>query len=614
VLLQPRFRDRTAAVHSMGWPLHLTIFWGCVVYAGSFGLTLLKGLFPFLPYPWPDSIPILALALDVFGVLVLLALVIAAVRRFVLRPAGVKQTRDAAIILVLISLVLLTSLLGGSAELLATGHASSPWRPAGSSLLPLLSSTFGMTQAGGHDLYLAMWWSHLMIVLGFLSYLPYSKHFHLLVSPFGVYFTNLNPKGRMPAAVEEAEDAAFDFSGFTWRELLTPLACAECGRCDRACPAYNSGEPLSPQDLVHGLKEHLLEAGAVLARSNGGAHPTLEGKIKPEQIWACTTCYSCMEHCPVRNEHLPIIFRLRRKAVSAGEVDKRIQETLVAFQRYGNSYGMSERARAKWTQGLDFKIKDARKEPVRFLWFVGDVASYDARVTGSTRAVASLLHSAGADFGIMYEGERNSGNDVRRIGEEGLYEMLAGKNIDVLSRCEFDEIITTDPHAYNSLKNEYEALGASFKVRHYTELLLDLMRKGLLKAAPLGLRATYHDPCYLGRYNGVYSAPRELLRAIGVELVEMPRNGKDAYCCGAGGGRLWMEDSPGVKERPSESRVREAAALDGVGTMITACPKDVLMFQDALKTTGLENSLAIRDIGDLVLEATNKYKTAIQEN
>ncbi|MDH7515653.1 MAG: (Fe-S)-binding protein, partial [Bacteroidota bacterium] len=447
--------------------------------------------------------------------------------------------------------------------------------------------------------------------------LPYSKHFHLLASPFGVFFTDLEPRGRMRGEPEEeSETAPFDARRFTWRELLTPLACAECGRCDRACPAFNSGEPLSPQDLIHGVKEHVLEIGAMLGKKNGAApaRPLFEGIITPAEIWACTTCYSCMEHCPVRNEHLPLIFRMRRYAVSEGKMDARLQETLTAFMRYGNSYGQSERDRAKWTKSLPFKIPDARKQPVKYLWFVGDTASYDARLGDAVRATATLFQAAGLDFGILYEAERNAGNDVRRTGEEGLFELLAQKNIAALKKCTFEEIITTDPHTYNTLKNEYPALGAAWPVRHYTEILLDLILSGALPIEPLeGKKVTYHDPCYLGRYNGIYQAPRRILRSIGARLVEMPRHGRDGYCCGAGGGRIWMEDSPSVKERPSESRVREAAALRGVDTVVTACPKDIVMFLDAVKTTGLEGTLFIRDIAELVLQAATIPAHTAQE-
>ena len=268
--------------------------------------------------------------------------------------------------------------------------------------------------------------------------------------------------------------------------------------------------------------------------------------------------------------------------------------------RYGNSFGTSPRRRARWTRELDFEVNDARKEPVDYLWFVGDYASFDPRVQEITLAAARVFHRAGIDFGILYEGEQNAGNDVRRLGEEGLFEMLRDKNLETMGAAEFSRVFTTDPHSYHALKHEYDTNGHS--VLHYTQVLEELVRSGALPAGASGT-VTYHDPCYLGRYDGVYEAPRRLIRSLGYRLVEMPRNRATALCCGAGGGRIWMEDAPTGKERPAEMRVREAAALEGVDTLVVACPKDLVMFQDALKTTGLEGSLVVRDVAELVEEA-----------
>ena len=279
------------------------------------------------------------------------------------------------------------------------------------------------------------------------------------------------------------------------------------------------------------------------------------------------------------------------------------QDALTNVTRYGNSFGQSARNRTKWTTGLDFKVKDARKEPVEYLWFTGDYASYDPRVQGVTRATARLLERAGVSFGILHEAEQNSGNDVRRMGEEGLFEMLVEKNQAALGKAQFQHLLTTDPHTYHALKNEYPRENGR-RVVHHTELLAELVEAGKLPLQKQAdLKVTYHDPCYLGRYNGVYEAPRRLLAAAGATLVEMPRHGAQGYCCGAGGGRIWAEDAPGVHERPAESRVREAAQLAGVGTLAVSCPKDLVMFVDAAKTAGLEGSLAVRDVAEIVESA-----------
>jgi Fe-S oxidoreductase len=306
----------------------------------------------------------------------------------------------------------------------------------------------------------------------------------------------------------------------------------------------------------------------------------------------------------VANEHLALITRMRRHLVTRGDLSPRLQDTLQALGRYGNAFGQSPKMRARWTQGLGFTVKDIRRERAEYLWFVGDDASYDPAAREATRALARVLHHAGVDVGILYDVESASGNDVRRVGEEGLFETLVEKNLAAMQKCEFRAILTADPHAYNTLKNEYPQYGARWPVVHYSELLDELFTAQRLTATrpPRG-RVTYHDPCYLGRYNGIYDAPRRVLRAAGAAVIELPRSRQHAYCCGAGGGRNWMEDAPAVKERPAESRVREAATLPLVQTLVVACPKELPMFRDAVKTTGLEGRLAVHDLAEIVAEA-----------
>jgi Fe-S oxidoreductase len=261
--------------------------------------------------------------------------------------------------------------------------------------------------------------------------------------------------------------------------------------------------------------------------------------------------------------------------------------------------------RARWTQGLPFKIKDARKEPVEYLWFVGDYASYDPSLQELTRATARVFRRLGLDFGILYEGERNSGNDVRRVGEEGLYQMLVEKNLAVLGKAQFTEIVTSDPHSYNALRFEYPEFGGAFRVRHSTQLLRELLAAGRAPVAGrLGGVVTYHDPCYLSRYAGVTEPPREILRMLGLELAEMPRNRANSFCCGAGGGRIWMGDTrtPGVPTA-AEQRIQEALEIPGIRYFVVACPKDVTMYRDAVKTSGREGQIEVRELIQLLDEA-----------
>jgi len=263
----------------------------------------------------------------------------------------------------------------------------------------------------------------------------------------------------------------------------------------------------------------------------------------------------------------------------------------------------SRRSRGRWTAELDFEVKDARREAVDVLWFVGDYASFEARSQRVTRALARVLQRAGVDFGILYDGESNSGNDVRRAGEEGLFEMLAQANVATLDGCEFKRILTSDPHSLNTLVHEYPDYGGRWTVLHHSELLLELLQQGRLgEPRALGHRVTYHDPCHLGRLGGGYEAPRIVLSLLGCELVEMPRNRDNSFCCGAGGGQIWIADQP-AGERPSENRIREALALDGVELFVVACPKDVTMYEDAIKTTGAGERLRLRELSELVDEA-----------
>ena len=547
---------------------HLVIFWAFLFYAGSFAWNLLRGLLPFLPIPYPDEIVLISVPMLLLSLATLVALAGAAIRRYVVRPPRLAQSRDAGLILLLITLLVVTYLVGQAA---AAGLGN------------LSTST-------AETVYTAMWWIHIVAVLAFLAYLPYSKHLHLLASPFNVFTASLATGGMPPPS-----EGAARLEQFTWRELFNGLSCAECGRCDRACPAFAAGQVLSPQDLIHDMK--LMVLGAASGDGNGA----LIDRVGAEAVWSCTTCMACMERCPVFNEHIPLIVQMRRHLIGEGAVGTGVQDMLMGMTRYGNSFGQSPRNRPKWTRDLDFEIKDARREPVEYLWYVGDYASFDPRVQEVTRATARVFQRAGLDVGILYEAEQNAGNDVRRLGEEGLFEMLRDKNLAALGSSQFRAIVTTDPHTYHVLKQEY---GLDGQVKHYTEVLEELVSSGSLPVSPNGGgRVTYHDPCYLGRYGGVYEAPRRVLGGLGLDLVEMPRNRSSAYCCGAGGGRIWMEDAAGAGERPAESRVREAAGLQGVATMVVACPKDLVMFRDALKTTGLEGTLGVRDIVELVEDA-----------
>jgi len=294
---------------------------------------------------------------------------------------------------------------------------------------------------------------------------------------------------------------------------------------------------------------------------------------------------------------------MRRKLVEDGAMDPLLTKTLQTIHKTGNSFGESKRKRGAWSKSLPFKVKDARKEPVEVLWFVGDYASFDPRNQKVSQIFAALLNEAGVDFGILYDGESNAGNDVRRVGEEGLYEVLATANMNALASAKFNSVVTTDPHSFNTIRNEYPDFGGKYEIQHYTTLVKRLFaEKRLQVTRPLKYRVTFHDPCHLGRFNKGYDAPRDLLALLGCELVEMGRCKANSFCCGAGGGRIWVPDPVG-SEKPAQNRMKEAAAIPGLEVYVVSCPKDLTMFEDALKTTGNEGKFVVKELIELIREA-----------
>jgi Fe-S oxidoreductase len=366
-----------------------------------------------------------------------------------------------------------------------------------------------------------------------------------------------------------------------------------------------SGAKLSPREIIHELKGFVLKEGAAAikgGKSNG--EPFIGGTITPEVLWGCTTCHACVDACPVRNEHVSYIVQMRRKLINDGTLDGKLQDTLMSLQRYGNSQGKSPRKRFEWAKDLETPLKDAAKEPVEWLWFLGDYAAYHPSSARVSRLLVDVFRAGGLDFGVLAKGEQSAGNDVRRIGEEGLFEMLAEKNMKALGKATFKRILTTDPHTYHALKHEYGRFGLDCEIVHYAEILDECLQDGALQLKrKLSGKAVYHDACYLGRYNGIYEPPRRVIDATGMDRVEMPRNREDSFCCGAGGGKIWMEEEEGVAERPAVNRIREALEIDGVTHFVVACPKDLGMFEDAVKTLGAEDRLKVVDLGELVYEA-----------
>jgi len=491
----------------------------------------------------------------------------------------------------------------------------------------------GLSLAGGvvtaENLHWLSWWSHSLVAFFFIAWIPYAKPFHMLSSFANVVARNEHAGSRLPAVPADLDHTNADsIDDFTWKELLDQDACTKCGRCSSVCPAKASGRPLDPRDVILDLKSYResMDAGETDPQpivADGGT-----SVIDADTMESCMACMACMDACPVEIEHLNSFTRMNRHLVDEGEVDSNIQDTFGNVMQHGNTFGDPQSARGDWADELETEPTDAREEAVEYLWYVGDYPSFDDRNKKVARSLARLFEEAGVEWGILFEDEKYDGNDIRRIGEEFLYMELAGHHVETFDDCEFEKIVCTDPHSFNTFKNEYPELDfAEFAedpmmpfeyddqwnadgevgVYHWTQVVEELVEEDRLGLAgeELDYAVTYHDPCHLGRYNDEYEAPRELIRATGADLHEMPRNRSDSFCCGGGGGGLWMDFDE--EPKPSEERLREAtedtAAGDAVEKFVVACPMCMTMYEDGRKTGGYEDDLEIVDVAELLVEA-----------
>jgi len=586
---------------------HALIFYGfLVLFAGTailafqddvakpiFGFDFWRGGF-YLGY---------SLVLDVFGIALAVGLGIMAAKRAFHPPRYEYRASDRRVyvagdwvFLASLFFLALSGFLLESFRLTQTHPSFERWSPVGWAVARAFRG-LGMTAQEASTAHFATWWTHGVVALAFVASIPFTKAVHMLAGPANVAVRDDRAGKRLPLLPPNAkpEQVGYGVLGdLTWEHLVSLDACTKCGKCHIACPANVAGYPLSPRDVILDLRE---------LAAHEGLTAKIGERIRPDTIWSCTQCMACVEICPVGIEHVPIINQLRRRLVEVGELDPMLQSTLESVYETGNSFGEPKRKRPRWTRELGFEVKDIRKEPAELLWFVGDYASFDARNQRATQALASILHAARADFGILFDAEKTAGCDVRRAGEEGLWAALAEENVATISACDFERIFSSDPHTFHTLRNEYPQHGGEWTVLHHSQLLLELIEAGaIVPHRRLGYRVTYHDPCTLGRYNGVYDAPRRVLAAIGCELVEMPRNRDNSFCCGAGGGRIWMTEPKGV-QRPSEQRIDEAVALGRLDYFVVCCPKDVTMYEDAIKTSGHQGELALRELSELVLES-----------
>ncbi len=634
---------------------HFFTFWGFIII--QFGLlNLMLGAFN-------GSLPLLgdnrtfAIVLDAFVIFVFLALVLFAFRRGVIRPKQLSSFLhgpwDGFIILGLILAVIVTLALVEGFEYAASNGAA--WTPIGQALYPVFS---GLGTSANTSLYRIFWWAHIITVLGFLIYLPRSKHLHLMATPFNVFFRNHGrPKGALPFIenIEEREDYGVSKAEqFTWKQLLDGYACTECGRCNTVCPASNTGKPLFPKEIILGVKEALfvhsdeilgedtlwskLGIAGVKADENARerrAHhqPMVGGIISTEALWSCTSCQACMEICPVSIEHVPTIVDMRRYLVmEESDFPTEVTSVFNNMERNFNPWEINNDKRAEWAAGLGVPLMSENPN-ADVLYWVGCMGSFDERNKKVATSVAKILLAAGVNFAILGPEEWCTGDPARRIGNEYLWQMMAQQNVETLNNYGFNTadqhnghnghapgnsvagvaakhrtIITACPHCFNTIKNEYPQLGGNYEVVHHSVFIDRLLADEKIKL-PEGFderKLTYHDPCYIGRYNDIYDEPRRVLTVLNSNgVTEMRRHRNKSFCCGGGGGRAWMEERIG--KRVNQTRVNEALET-GAEVLAAACPFCITMFDDGIKGVEAEEKMQIEDISEIVVRAMEANK------
>jgi len=587
--------------------LHLFIFWGFLVLLTTILQQYGEAFVPGWTLPWIGNSPILAGLQDLFILLVLVGVGMALYLRAVVRPPRFRSSNplDAYLILGLITGIMV-GLAGSRSTAIALSRDLPEWA-RGAFLSRSLATWFmGLppsTLSFVHELF---WWLHLLIILYFLTWIPEGKHLHLITIFPNIFLRKLTPRGALrPLDLEKAESLGVGrVEQFHWKDLLDTFACMECGRCTAVCPANNTGKELDPRRLHTAIRRHLVEVGDRLLRDRGGQEvdrPSLIGDVFSEDfLWQCVTCAACVQECPAFNEHIDKIVDMRRYLVmEASRAPETILEALRSLEARGHPFKGALASRTDWAKGLGIK-EVTRDGPAEWLFWVGCAAAFDERAQKVAQSMARILQAAGVDFAILGGEERCTGDPARRMGHEYLFQMLAQENIATLQRHGITKILTICPHCYNTFKNEYPQFGGHFQVVHHTQFLAGLLREGRLRPQrPLDLFLTFHDPCYLGRHNGEYEAPRQVLRALGgARVVEMGLCRDRTFCCGAGGGLFWAEERVG--KRINHQRA-EHALETGAEVVGTACPYCLVMFEDAVKAK--EAPIRPRDIAELLADA-----------
>jgi Fe-S oxidoreductase len=587
--------------------LHFLIFWGFVVLLSAVLESMGEGLFPGFSFSFLGPLygPLLVLV-DLVGALVVVSVVVSIVRRLFAPPPRLRVTGhakwDAVFILTLILVVMLT-MFGQNAARIASGV------PGDARFIAVRLAGM-IPHESARTWFLVFFWGHMAAVLGFLNYLPYSKHLHVLTSIPNVYFSSLAPKGAL-APINLADETltkygATDVGDLSWKQLLNGYTCTECGRCTSVCPANTTGKLLDPRKIMVDLRARTMEKAAAVpapapaAGAEPSEHQLLDSYITEQELWACTTCMACVQECPVMIEHVDTIVDLRRGLVlNESRFPDELKTTFANLERNYTPWGFGHSGRADWAEGMNIpRMADVGSADI--LFWVGCAGSYDARYRKVTQAFARLMQKAGVNFAILGAEEKCNGDAARRMGNEYLAQSLITENVATLNKYGVKKIVVTCPHCMQSLGKEYRQFGGEYDVVHHTTFIEELLESGKLGVpARSAATLTFHDPCYLGRYNDVYDPPRDILDSLGTR-VEMKRNRDRSFCCGAGGGRMWMEEKEG--KRVNVERTEEALAT-GAGVIGTGCPFCMTMLTDGVKEKDPSGSTAVKDIAELVLEA-----------
>ena len=554
--------------------------------------------------------------LDLFGLFFLIGLGMAFKRRYVDRSVRLSYDWGWGLMLGLLFAINLTGFLIEALRLAVVQPAWQGWSPVGYAM-GLVFNALPLGEGALRGTHVALWLLHALLVMVFWGVLPYTPLVHLVTSPLNVFLARIEPRSQALRPIPNMEEAeswgAGSLGDFTWRERLMFDACTECGRCQVVCPAWNAGTPLNPKYIIVDLRNQMLAEGGLPHSAIGGFGEGYNPNIRPgaelvgevisdDRLWSCTTCRACVYECPVFIEHVDVIVEMRRYLVmDQGRMPDSINLTLRNLERTHNPWGNPPSDRMKWAEGLDVPIMREKQE-AEYLYWVGCAASYDVRNQKIARAFVRLLQQAGVDFAVLGPEETCNGDPARRMGNEYLFQMMAERVIEKLNKYTFKKIVTACPHCFNVFKNEYPQFGGEYDVVHHSELLAELVAQGRLKPTrAVNEVLTFHDSCYLGRYNGILDAPREVLAAVpGVQLREMPRSRERGLCCGGGGAGVWNE--PKGERRIEEIRLEEAMSLEP-DTVASACPFCMIMFDSGAKTMGIEERVRLRDVAEVLAEA-----------